>query len=65
MFKTEKQARNWAARMKAVGKDHIVFVIPKGTPAYRLGGRFATCEKSERSSYEAGGAVFLDQESAS
>jgi hypothetical protein len=61
MLKTEKKAREYANTIKAMtGKTHLVFKVPAGTAAYAMGQRFATCEDTERSEYEAGGAVFVD-----
>jgi len=61
MFKTQREAAEYAKTIKKVtGKTHLVFRVPKGTQAYAMGYRFATCEEMERQNYERDGAQFVE-----
>jgi hypothetical protein len=61
-FKSAKSAVRYARKIEQItGKRHLVFIVPLGTLARDLGFKFATCEESERTDYERGGAVFVDR----
>jgi hypothetical protein len=62
MAKTAGPVRAYCDMMQKLHDDGdawLVFQIPDGSSAFRLGYRFGSCRLSERRDYEDGGAVFL------
>ena len=56
MYKTAKQAREWAREMSALhGAPWVAIKLP----APVMGCRFAACERSELPKYLAGGATLI------
>jgi hypothetical protein len=57
--RTEKEARHYASEMEKLHKEKwLPFRLPEHSRA-RSFGNFACCRESERTEYEAEGAVFI------
>lgn len=57
--KTEKEARNYASEMEKLHKEKwLAFRLPEHSRARKFG-NYACCRATERTDYEAEGAVFI------
>ncbi len=62
--KTLGLAQRYAAIMQDLhGEPWLVFKIHPEAPARKFG-RYGCCKASEREAYQAGGAIFVDNEAA-